>query len=441
MIPNGLLISAPASGTGKTTLMLGLARALSRKGLQVQPFKSGPDYIDPAFHTAATGRSGINMDSWAMPQSLLDNLLHRAEGADLILAEGSMGLFDGVASAGEVGNGASADIATSMGWPVVLVIDVSGQAQSAAATAKGFSELRPEMPFAGVVLNRVASPRHEMLSRVGMEQTGIKVLGALPRNPDITLPERHLGLVQAQEKGDLHDVLEAMADFVEKHVDVEMMLKMAGAQDHYRAPNKEATVQPPGQRIALAQDAAFSFVYPHVADQWRVAGSEILPFSPLADEAPDPTADICWLPGGYPELHAGALAAANHFKTSLVSFAADRPVHGECGGYMAMGDVLIDKDGVGHQMAGLLGLETSYAKRKMHLGYRHASLTKPMPGYKPGARLRGHEFHYSTILKQPDQPLADVKDANDQAIPETGSVRGNATGTFFHLISEGRKGN
>jgi cobyrinic acid a,c-diamide synthase len=160
-----------------------------------------------------------------------------------------------------------------------------------------------------------------------------------------------------------------------------------------------------------------------------------LPFSPLADEAPDDSADICWLPGGYPELHAGRLAAAAQFRDSLQQFATTRPVHGECGGYMAMGAGLVDKEGVRHQMAGLLGLETSYEKRKMHLGYRLATLNEPGPGYDAGARLRGHEFHYSTILSQPDTPLARVVDANGAEVPETGSRRGHATGTFFHLIA------
>ena len=193
---------------------------------------------------------------------------------------------------------------------------------------------------------------------------------------------------------------------------------------------------PPGQRIALARDRAFSFVYPHLLDGWRRAGAEILPFSPLADEVPDGHADCCWLPGGYPELHGGALAAAGRFRAGLRSFAETRPVHGECGGYMAMGAGLVDREGARHEMAGLLGLVTSFAKRKMHLGYRLAALDAAIPGHRAGARLRGHEFHYSTILAQPDMPLARVTDAGGDQVVETGSRRGLATGTFFHLIAE-----
>ena len=200
-------------------------------------------------------------------------------------------------------------------------------------------------------------------------------------------------------------------------------------------PPGGALPRPPAQRIALARDAAFSFTYPHLLEGWRAAGAEILPFSPLADEAPDPGADLAWLPGGYPELHAGRLAAAERFREGLRDFARSRPVHGECGGYMALGEALIDKDGQRHRMAGLLGLVTSYEKRKFHLGYRRAVLEAAMPGAGPGAALRGHEFHYSTILEQPDAPLARVADADGAPVAETGSLRGRVTGTFFHLIA------
>lgn len=433
----GLLISAPASGTGKTTVTLGLLAALRAQGVTVQPFKSGPDYIDPAFHTAAAGRPSFNLDSWAMPAGTLHAIRAQAAGADLILAEGSMGLFDGVAIAGEAGSGASADIATLMGWPVVLVIDVSGQAQSAAAVALGFAKLRPDMPFAGVILNRVASPRHEAMVRAGMTDAGIRVFGSLPRNPDITLPERHLGLVQAEENPELEAILARAAAFIAANVDIPALLEAAHAAES--ATDTHGQTPPPGMRIALARDAAFSFVYPHLITAWRQAGATVLPFSPLADQGPDDTADCCWLPGGYPELHAGKLAAAVTFSHKIKSFAKTRPVHGECGGYMAMGAALVDKDGTSHQMVGLLGLVTSYAQRKMHLGYRQAQLAHPIPGHGMGARLRGHEFHYSTILSQPDEPLATVRDASGAIVPETGSLRrfdggGMATGTYFHLI-------
>ncbi len=434
--PPGLLISAPSSGSGKTTVMLGLLRALRDDGLAVQPFKCGPDYIDPAFHQAAAGRRSFNLDTWGMPQGLLEAVTSQAAGSELILAEGSMGLFDGVARPGATGTGASAEISVRCGWPVVLVLDVGGQAQSAAAVALGFRAYRPDLPFAGVILNRVASARHDRLIRLGMEAAGIPVFGALPRRGDLALPERHLGLVQASEHPDLEMAISDYADFLRANVDL-VALRAAARSTGARNLDPGPLPRPPAQRIALASDAAFSFTYPHLLEGWRAQGAEILPFSPLANEPPDPDADLAWLPGGYPELHAGILAAADRFRAGLRQFAETRPVHGECGGYMAMGAGLIDKDGARHEMTGLLGLETSYLRRKLHLGYRRANLTAAMPGQAPGAWLRGHEFHYSTILSQPDAPLARVTDADGAEVPETGSRRGHATGTFFHLIAEG----
>ncbi|MES3153084.1 cobyrinate a,c-diamide synthase [Sphingomonas faeni] len=431
----GLMIAAPASGTGKTTVMLGLLRALRDDGLAVQPFKSGPDYIDPAFHRAASGRASFNLDSWSMPSAMLETLAAKADEAEFALAEGSMGLFDGVATPGASGNGASADIARRMGWPVVLVIDVSGQAQSAAATALGFSRYDPTVTIAGVILNRVASPRHERLARAGMDAVGLRVFGALPRRGDLKLPERHLGLVQAAEHPDLDGRIDEYAAFLRAHVDIPALRDAATAG--VRSASPATWIHPPAQRIALAQDAAFSFTYAHVLEGWRRAGAEVIPFSPLADQAPAADADLVWLPGGYPELHAGKLAAAHKFQTALAEHAATRPVHGECGGYMALGEGLIDADGTHHRMAGLLGLVTSYAQRKMHLGYRRATLRASMGGFAAGAALTGHEFHYSTIVEQPDAPLAHVADAEGNGVAETGSYRGHVTGSFFHLIAAG----
>lgn len=428
----GLLVAAPASGTGKTTVMLGLLRSLTDRGLAVQPFKSGPDYIDPAFHRAACGRSSFNLDSWAMEGGLIDAVAAEAAGTDIVLAEGSMGLYDGVARYGAAGNGASADIARRMGWPVVLVLDVSGQAQSAAATALGFRRMDARVPFAGVILNRVASSRHERLVRRGMDAIGMTVLGALPRRGDLTLPERHLGLVQAVEHPELDRMIADYAAFLREHADLDTIRDKAAATERSSGGCLPA---PPAQRIALARDEAFSFAYPHMLEGWRSAGAQILPFSPLADEAPAADADLVWMPGGYPELHAGRIAAASTFLAGLRRHAETRPVHGECGGYMVLGEALIDKAGKRHRMAGLLGLVTSYAQRRMHLGYRLAELLAPVGSIPAGARLRGHEFHYSTILEQPDAPLARVSDADGAEVAETGSRRGNVTGTFFHLIA------
>ena len=430
--PPGLMISAPSSGTGKTTVMLGLLRAFSEDGLTVQPYKSGPDYIDPAFHLAAAKRASFNLDTWAMDDTLLNAVASQAAGADICIGEGSMGLYDGVATRGQTAFGTSAETAKRMGWPVILVVDVGGQAQSAAATALGFKNFDLVVPFAGVILNRVASPRHERLTRLGMEKAGIKVLGSLPRRGDLSLPERHLGLIQAVEHPDLEAAIAGYATFLRENVDLAAIKSAAMSGP---APTAQPLPTPPAQRIALARDAAFSFTYPHLLTGWRNAGAEILPFSPLNDEAPDADADLVWLPGGYPELHGGVLAAAATYRAGLRKHAETKPVHGECGGYMALGEALIDKQGYRHQMAGLLGLVTSYEKRKFHLGYRRAVLQSAMPGFAAGDALRGHEFHYTTILDEPDAPLAQVFDADGNPVPETGSIKGNVTGSFFHLIT------
>ena len=425
----GVIIAAPSSGSGKTLVTLGLARAFVRQGLSVQCFKSGPDYIDPAFHRAATGRASFNLDSWAMGQGQVAGLLSKAEGADIVIAEGAMGLHDGVAKAGAWGHGASADLALHLDWPVLLVIDAGGLAQTAGAVALGLQQYRAGLRLAGVILNKVASPRHERLLREGMAQAGIAVLGALPKLASVALPERHLGLVQAEELPELEAILNAAADLVAAHVDLDAIRAAAGPLRFGPMPR----ITPPGQRIALARDAAFSFIYPHLIDGWRAAGAEVVTFSPLADEAP-PMADVCWLPGGYPELHAGVLAGAERFRAGMQGFAG--PIHGECGGYMALGEGLVDKAGVRHQMLGLLGLVTSFERRKMHLGYRLATLLAPMPGQGAGSLLRGHEFHYSTILDQPDPPLAQVLDAEGNEVAESGSHRGRVSGSYFHLIAE-----
>ena len=432
----GLVIAAPRSGSGKTTLTLGLLRAFARRGLIVAGAKCGPDYIDPAFHAAATGRPSVNLDSWAMTPTLIDGLVARAgTGCDLVICEGLMGLFDGVP--GEPGrSGSSADVAAALGWPVVLIHDVGGQAQSAAAQILGCATFDPRIRLAGVVLNRVGSERHRRLVATALAERGLPVLGALPRAPDAALPERHLGLVQAAETEDLAQKLDALADLVEAHVDLSALRTLA-VPGHAKPPAPDAIpLPPPGQRIAVARDAAFSFLYPHVEAGWRAAGAELHFFSPLADEPPPAHADCCWLPGGYPELHAGRLAGAGHFLGGLVNFAADRPVHGECGGYMVLGEALTDAGGVVHRMAGLLGVRTSFAARKLHLGYRDAVLAGPSPLGAPGCRVRGHEFHYATILDVgEDLPLAHVADAHGAEPAPTGGRRRHVTGSFFHAIA------
>lgn len=438
MTARGLLVAAPRSGSGKTTITLGLQRALSRRGFRVRGLKCGPDYIDPAFHAAATGAPSANLDSYAMPEALLRLIAGEAAGAvDILVAEGSMGLFDGVP--GPDGHtGASADIAALMGWPVVLVVDVSGQAQSAGAVALGCMTYDRRIRVAGVILNKVASERHRRLAAAGMERIGLPVFGALPREASLILPERHLGLVQAGETEDLRQRLDALAEAVAAAVDLDAIVAAAAATTTSLPAYRRAVIPlpAPGRRLAIARDAAFSFVYPHVEAGWRVQGTELVPFSPLADEPPPESCDACWLPGGYPELHAGRLAGASRFLDGLRDFARSRPVHGECGGYMALGRSLIDADGVSHAMAGLLSVETSFARRRMTLGYRNAVLAAGGPLGRAGDRLSGHEFHYATVVSQGDDPpFAMVTDPHGSAPAPAGSRSGLVSGSFFHAIA------
>ena len=434
MSARGLVVAAPRSGSGKTMLTLGLLRTMHRRGVAVAGMKCGPDYIDPAFHAAATGRASANLDSWAMPPALMHSLAGTfAAGAEFVLCEGLMGLFDGVpAPAGR--SGSSADIAAALGWPVLLVLDVSGQSQSAGAVALGCATFDRRIQLAGVVLNRVGSERHRRLATGAIEQAGLKVLGALPRTPDIALPERHLGLVQASEIQGLEAKLDRLADFVGAHLDLDRV--MALARPGRSVGSRTFPLHPPAQRIAIARDAAFSFIYPHLLEGWRAAGAEVTFFSPLADEAPPSDCDVCWLPGGYPELHGGTLAAATRFQAGVRRFAATRPVHGECGGYMVLGNALIDATGVRHPMLGLLDLVTSFKERRMTLGYRQAVLMHDGPLGQKGVRVRGHEFHYATVTQSGcDEPFAEITDAYGSAPVSAGARRGLASGSFFHAIA------
>ncbi|WP_029009422.1 cobyrinate a,c-diamide synthase [Azospirillum halopraeferens] len=439
MPPPGVIIAAPASGSGKTTLTLGLLAALRARGVAVAAAKVGPDYIDPGFHAAATGRPGVNLDGWAMPPALLDALVVRAgAGADLVVCEGVMGLFDGAAGPGPGGTGSTADIAMRTGWPVVLVVDVRGQSHSAAALVRGFAGHRPGVRIAGVVLNAVGSPRHRAMVEEAMAETGIPVLGALPRDPSLSLPERHLGLVQAEETAGLAGHLERLGRLVAAHVDPGRVVALAApaAVATAGAAARGPAVRPFGQRIAVARDIAFAFAYPHLLDGWRRAGAELLFFSPLADEPPPADADAAFLPGGYPELHAGRLAAAARWRDGLRAFAATRPVYGECGGYMAMGATLEDADGTVHPMAGLLGVRTSFARRRLHLGYRWARLLADAPPGPAGSVLTGHEFHYATTVDTGgDAPLFACTAADGTDLGPVGGRRGLAAGSFIHLVA------
>ena len=435
MVPRGLIVAAPRSGAGKTTLTLAILAALRRRGVAVRAAKSGPDYIDPAFHKEAVGAPSRNLDSWAMPPALLDAIAAEgAAGAELLVIESAMGLFDGLPERHGQG-GSAADLAARYRLPVLLVLDISGQSQTAAAMARGFATHDPEVRIGGVLLNRVGSERHGATCAEAIAALGLPVLGRMPRSGTVALPERHLGLVQAREHGDLPALLDSLADLAERHLDLDAIAALAAPLD-LPAANDGIALAPPGNRVALASDGAFTFVYPHLIDGWRRAGAAIVPFSPLADEPPPADCDSCWLPGGYPELHGGALAAAQRFRRGLAAFAETRPVHGECGGYMVLGAGLTDAQGARHEMAGLLGHATSFATRRMQLGYRQARLLADGALGRRGSVVRGHEFHYATVSDGGgDLPLAEITDGRGLSLGPSGGRRGHVTGSFFHAIA------
>lgn len=434
--PNGLILSAPASGAGKTVLALALLRALRDRGVAVAGAKAGPDYIDPEFHAAASGRTCLNLDPWAMRPATLSRLIGAlGRDADLILCEGVMGLFDGI---GAHGAGSTADLALRTGWPVVLIVDVRGQAASAAALVAGFAHHRRDVKLAGVILNRVGGDAHveTLRAALALHLPDIPVLGAVPRDPALALPERHLGLVQARERADLETFLDSAAQRIAACVNLDRLQALARPASMQDATEAAPPLPPLGQRMALGHDDAFAFVYPSLLDSWRAQGADIVPFSPLADESPAEDCDAVYLPGGYPELHAGRLAANATFKRGLADAAArGATIFGECGGYMVLGDGLIDAQHRRHAMAGLLPLETSFAARRLHLGYREAVLDSDSPLGHAGTRFRGHEFHYASVTREgPGAPLFATQDAAGRALGPAGRNTGAVMGSFIHLI-------
>jgi cobyrinic acid a,c-diamide synthase len=431
---SGLLIAAPSSGSGKTTVTLGLMRALRDRGIAVAPGKAGPDYIDPAFHTAASGRACLNYDPWAMrPDLLRANAAAQVANGEVLIVEAMMGLFDGAVD----GSGSPADLAAMLGLPVILVVDCARMSQSVAALVRGYATHRDDIHVAGVILNKVSSDRHEMMLRNAVDAIAMPVLGVLRQDNALKLPERHLGLVQAGEHGALDAFIAHAAAQVERGCNLDAILSLSRSRPAGQAVVEIQSLKPLGQKIAIARDIAFAFCYEHVLSGWRRAGAELTFFSPLADEAPADDADAVYLPGGYPELHAGRLADATRFKSGMTA-ARDRGarIFGECGGYMVLGEGLVAADGKRYGMLGFLPLETSFAERKRHLGYRQVS---PVDASFFDGPLMAHEFHYATILSEgAADRLFDTADAAGTPLGPAGLRRGQVAGSFMHLIDTAR---
>lgn len=422
MTGRGLIIAAPSSGSGKTTVTLGLLRALKNKGVLVRGAKSGPDYIDPRYHEAASGRPALNLDAWAMDEA---EIKRHAAGKDLLVIEGAMGLFDG---APPEGKGAVADLARILNLPVILVVDASHMAQSIAPLVAGFAAHDSAVRLAGVILNRVGSPRHEAMLRRALAPLDIPVLGALFRDAELALPSRHLGLVQAGEHPELETFIEGAAVKLAAAVDLDALEALSTPYEAAEGSTRLSQIEP--QTIAIARDDAFNFTYSHKIADWTHLGADLRFFSPLRDD-PVPSADWIYLPGGYPELFAGQIAAAGTFLDTLRAAAKTTRIYGECGGYMVLGEGLTDAAGTRHKMAGLLGLETSFEKRKLHLGYRTVTA---LGGWMAG-RYRGHEFHYASTLSATGTPLWQVEDAEGNDLGTQGLIEGLVQGSFIHQIA------
>lgn len=443
MSAKGLIIAAPTSNSGKTFITLGSLRALQRRGIAVSSAKVGPDYIDPRFHAAATKRICPNIDGWAMRDETLFSLLSKqASTSELIICEGVMGLFDGATlPAGSASNkdGSPADIARRTGWPVVLVIDANAQAASAAALIHGFATFDKDVHVTGVIFNKVGGPGHIQLLKNACEKhiPTVRILGYIPRQTELSLPERHLGLVQAEEHPELDKFLDKSADFLENHIDFDHLKGLAEGVTFETSEQARPFIDPLGQRIAIAKDEAFAFTYPALLEHWKKAGAELSFFSPLADEAAQTDCDAIYLPGGYPELHAPKLASNHNFLNSVRDHHnRNQVIFAECGGYMTLGKTLQDASGETYKMAGVLELETSFAKRKLHLGYREVTTLCDTPFAPKGTKLRGHEFHYASILHEDGPPLFSGINASAVELGTFGLKSGRTLASFIHLIDK-----
>jgi cobyrinic acid a,c-diamide synthase len=434
-----VVIAGAASGVGKTTIATGIIGALAQRGLAVQPFKTGPDYIDPSYHTVAAGMPSRNLDTWLLPRDAIVELFHRAcADSDIAVVEGVMGLYDGHSASDEVGS--TAELAKILGLPVVLVMDASGAARSTAAMALGYRDFDPNLNLAGVIFNGIGSESHYAMCREAVAAIGIKVLGYLPKRPDLTLPERHLGLVPAPENPLPRDFIDNLVAQIEKTIDLNGLLQLACKA----APPKVAPSLFPRRhhessvRIGIARDRAFSFYYQDNLDLLAAWGADLVPFSPLRDRALPSDIGGVYMGGGFPEMYAAELAQNRSMLTSIRE--AGRKgltVYAECGGLMYLGRSLCDFDGVRHKLAGLLPVESSMKDAKLNLGYRTIRALSDNPVLQRGEEVRGHEFHWSQIggesKGQPAYLILEQK-------RKEGFCTGSVLASYVHLHFASRPG-
>jgi cobyrinic acid a,c-diamide synthase len=394
-----LVIAGTGSGVGKTTITIGLMAALKKKGYTVQGFKCGPDYIDPTYHTAVTGRPSRNIDSWMLDHELVQEIVARgASGADISIIEGVMGFFDGKDPATNAGTTAEISIITKS--PVVLIVNCASMARSAAAIVKGFQTFAPETNIVGVIANRVGSTGHFNIVKTAIEQEcGIPVVGYLIRDDELTIPERHLGLVPSIERGELNPFFNKLADSVLATVDVDRLYELAHAPVLEIPPESQfAKRQEPSVKIAVAKDAAFNFYYKENLELLEAYGAELVPFSPLKGETLPEKIDGLYLGGGFPEEFAAELAAQTAVKQSIKkAIAAGLPTLAECGGFMFLTEAIETTDGQQYEMVGLIPGTVKMQTKLAALGYRQISGTEGNFLFRGNLRAKGHEFHYSTF--------------------------------------------
>lgn len=434
-----LVVAGTTSGVGKTTVAAGIIAAFGARGLQVQPFKCGPDYIDPSYHTLAAGLPCRNLDSWMLSRTaMLELFAHAARAADVAIIEGVMGLYNGRGGQDEAGS--TAEIAKGLRAPVVLVVDADKTSRSAGAIVLGYQKFDPSLPLAGVVLNHIGSPNHLRWATEAIEhEAGVRVLGYLPKSADLTLPARHLGLVPAAEQEKLAASMEKIRRQVETTVDLEALLALArGAAPlpPVAAPRLfPAQEQPVRAHIAVAQDAAFSFYYQDNLDLLAAWGARLSFVSPLWNAGLPADIQGLYIGGGFPEMYARELAANSSFKRGVREAAeAGVPIYGECGGLMYLCEGIIDFEGQRHEMVGLVGGWAAMQRQRVRMGYAVAEVWQDSILARRGQHLRGHQFHWSELAPPPpDQAAYRILEPADGWEGFVVGPRGRVLGSYLHL--------
>ncbi|SDK38096.1 cobyrinic acid a,c-diamide synthase [Maridesulfovibrio ferrireducens] len=428
----GFIVAGTHSGCGKTSVTLGLMAAFARKGLKVQPFKVGPDFIDPGHHSRAAGRTCHNLDGWMLSGEVLRDIFSRhSQDADACIVEGVMGLFDGFSALEETGS--TAHLSKELNLPIILVVDARAMARSAAALVKGFSEFDPDTAIAGVIFNRVGSESHEQTLQEAISLTDIPLVGCLPRRNEIETPSRHLGLITAEHLEDLEGKYSALADWVEEHLDLDTILE--ALPDIPMPPRFDELPMIPHTRIGVAQDEAFSFYYDENLRMLRYAGAELVPFSPIEDkELPDDLSGL-YLGGGYPELSAFDLAQNTRLRRAVAEFSkSGKPIYAECGGFMYLMDSISKGDRL-FPMCGIFPFRSTMQNRFQALGYKEIEIAEDCILGPIGTIARGHEFHYSALEDMPEDlnKCFIVRSRKGEPKKEGFLTEGNTLGSYIHL--------